>query len=137
MLGDLDSLQGFQNSNSNLNDFFNFDAQNNALLERQTVTTNPANANVTDSYAYDVLYPFPAVADSIRVVLTNVVGNFIVGETVAATTSGSTGVVKSWDSTGNILVVSNPTAYFVIPERVTGASSGAIGDVQSSTNVYV
>jgi hypothetical protein len=119
------------------NDFFNFDAQNNALLERQTVTTNPTNANVTDSYTYDVLYPFPAVADSIRVVLTNVVGDFIVGETVAATTSGSTGVVKSWDSTGNILVISNPTAYFVIPERVTGASSGAIGDVQSSTNVYV
>ena len=30
------------------NDFFNFDAQNNALLERQTVTTNPTSANVTD-----------------------------------------------------------------------------------------
>jgi len=119
------------------NDFFDFDAQNNNLLERQTVSTNPTTANITDTFTYDVLYPFPAVADNLRLVLTGNAGDYIVGETVAATTSGSTATVKSWDTTGKILVVENPTAYFVLTERVTGATSGAIGDVQSSTNVYV
>ena len=119
------------------NDFFDFDAQNNNLLERQTVTTNPTSANVTDTYTYDVLYPFPAVAENIRIVIDNNIGDYIVGETVTGAISGSTGVVKSWDNGGNILVVELPSAYFSIGENLVGTNSGATGSVQSATNVYI
>ena len=119
------------------NDFFDFDAQNNNLLERQTVTTNPTNANVTDTYTYNVLYPFPAVAENIRIVLDNNIGDYTVGETVTGATSGSTGTVKTWDTGGKILVVDLPSAYFSIGENLVGATSGAAGNVQSATNVYV
>jgi hypothetical protein len=119
------------------NDFFDFDAQNNNLLERQTVTTNPTSANVTDTYTYDVLYPFPAVAENIRTVINNNIGDYIVGETVTGAISGSTGVVKSWDNGGNILVVELPSAYFSIGENLVGTNSGATGSVQSATNVYI
>lgn len=119
------------------NDFFDFDAQNNNLLERQTVTTNPTTANVTDTYTYDVLYPFPAVAENIRTVIDNNIGNYIVGETVTGAISGSTGIVKSWDDGGKILVVELPSAYFSIDENLVGTNSGAVGNVQSATNVYI
>ena len=120
-----------------VSDFFDFDAGNNELLQRQQVTTDPTNANRTDTFDYAVTYPFPTVADNFRIIIVNQVGNFTVGETVTGTNSGATAVVKSWDDGGNILVVENPTAYFETDERITGATSSAIGDIQSSTNVYV
>ncbi|MAG19780.1 MAG: hypothetical protein CMB98_06860 [Flavobacteriaceae bacterium] len=120
-----------------VSDFFDFDKGNEGLLERQQVTTNPATANVTDTFTYAVTYPFPAVADNLRLVLINNAANYNVGETVAGTNTGATATVKSWDSGGKILLVANPTAYFEIGERVTGATSGALGDIQTSTNVYV
>ena len=120
-----------------VSDFFDFDKGNQGLLERQQVTTNPATANITDTFTYAVTYPFPAVADNLRLVLINNAANFNVGETVSGTNSGATAVVKSWDAGGKILLVENPTLYFEIGERVTGATSGALGDIQTSTNVYV
>lgn len=120
-----------------VSDFFDFDKGNQGLLERQQVTTNPATANVTDTFTYAVTYPFPAVADNLRMVLINNAANFNVGETVSGANSGATAVVKSWDTGGKILLVENPTLYFEIGERVTGATSGALGDIQTSTNVYV
>ena len=120
-----------------VSDFFDFDKGNEGLLERQKVTTNPATANITDTFTYAVTYPFPAVADNLRLVLINNSANYNVGETVAGTNTGATATVKSWDSGGKILLVANPTAYFEIGERVTGATSGALGDIQTSTNVYV
>ena len=120
-----------------VSDFFDFDKGNEGLLERQQVTTNPATANITDTFTYAVTYPFPAVADNLRLVLINNAANYNVGETVAGTNTGATATVKSWDSGGKILLVANPTAYFEIGERVTGATSGALGDIQASTNVYV
>ena len=120
-----------------VSDFFDFDKGNQGLLERQQVTTNPANANITDTFGYAVTYPFPAVADNFRIVLTGNAGNYTVGETVTGQNSGSTATVKSWDSGGSILLVENPTAYFEVGERVTGATSSAVGDIQTSTNVYV
>tara|TARA_A200000113_G_scaffold225508_1_gene246594 strand:+ start:781 stop:1770 length:990 start_codon:yes stop_codon:yes gene_type:complete len=120
-----------------VSDFFDFDKGNEGLLERQQVTTNPTTANITDTFTYAVTYPFPAVADNFRIVVTSNVGNYTVGETVTGQNSGSTATVKSWDSGGNILLVENPTAYFEVGERVTGATSSAIGDIQTSTNVYV
>ena len=120
-----------------VSDFFDFDKGNEGLLERQQVTTNPATANITDTFTYAVTYPFPAVADNLRLVLINNSANYNVGETVAGTNTGATATVKSWDSGGKILLVANPTAYFEIGERVTGATSGALGDIQTSTNVYV
>ena len=119
------------------NDFFDFDAQNNNLLERQTVSTNPTTANITDSFTYDVLYPFPAVAENIRIVLDNSINNWTVGEIATGAISGSTGTVKTWDSGGKILVVELPSAYFSIGENLVGATSAAAGNVQSATNVYV
>ena len=89
------------------------------------------------SVTFAVTYPFPAVADNLRLVLINNAANYNVGETVAGTNTGATATVKSWDSGGKILLVANPTAYFEIGERVTGATSGALGDIQASTNVYV
>tara|TARA_B100001287_G_C22606700_1_gene493073 strand:+ start:149 stop:1138 length:990 start_codon:yes stop_codon:yes gene_type:complete len=120
-----------------VSDFFDFDKGNQGLLERQQVTTNPATANITDTFTYAVTYPFPAVADNLRLVIINNAANFNVGETVSGTNSGATAVVKSWDAGGKILLVENPTLYFEIGERVTGATSGALGDIQTSTNVYV
>ena len=120
-----------------VSDFFDFDKGNQGLLERQQVTTNPATANITDTFTYAVTYPFPAVADNLRLVIINNAANFNVGETVSGTNSGATAVVKSWDTGGKILLVENPTLYFEIGERVTGATSGALGDIQTSTNVYV
>ena len=120
-----------------VSDFFDFDKGNEGLLESQQVTTNPATANITDTFTYAVTYPFPAVADNLRLVLINNSANYNVGETVAGTNTGATATVKSWDSGGKILLVANPTAYFEIGERVTGATSGALGDIQTSTNVYV
>ena len=120
-----------------VSDFFDFDKGNEGLLERQQVTTNPATANITDTFTYAVTYPFPAVADNLLLVLINNSANYNVGETVAGTNTGATATVKSWDSGGKILLVANPTAYFEIGERVTGATSGALGDIQTSTNVYV
>jgi hypothetical protein len=120
-----------------VSDFFDFDAGNNELLQRQQVTTDPTSANITDTFDYAVTYPFPAVADNFRIVIENQVGNFSAGETVTGQNSGATAVVVSWDDGGNILVVENPTAYFEIGERLTGATSTALGDIQTSTNVYV
>lgn len=120
-----------------VSDFFDFDKGNEGLLERQQVTTNPTTANITDTFTYAVTYPFPAVADNLRLVLINSNANFTVGETVSGTNTGATATVKSWDSGGKILLVANPTLYFEIGERVTGATSGALGDIQTSTNVYV
>ncbi len=120
-----------------VSDFFDFDKGNEGLLERQQVTTNPATANMTDTFTYAVTYPFPAVADNLRLVLINNNANYTVGETIAGTNTGATATVKSWDTGGKILLVDNPTAYFEIGERVTGATSGALGDIQTSTNVYV
>ena len=120
-----------------VSDFFDFDKGNEGLLERQQVTTNPTTANITDTFTYAVTYPFPAVADCLRLALINSSANFTVGETVSGTNTGATGTVKSWDSGGKILLVANPTLYFEIGERVTGATSGALGDIQTSTNVYV
>ena len=49
-----------------VSDFFDFDKGNEGLLERQQVTTNPTNANITDTFTYAVTYPFPAVADNFK-----------------------------------------------------------------------
>ena len=62
-----------------VSDFFDFDKGNEGLLERQQVTTNPATANITDTFTYAVTYPFPAVADNLRLVLINNSANYNVG----------------------------------------------------------
>ena len=77
------------------------------------------------------------MAENIRIVLDNSIGNWTVGEIATGAISGSTGTVKTWDSGGKILVVELPSAYFSIGENLVGASSGASGNVQSATNVYV
>ena len=119
------------------NDFFDFTSPNTDLMERQTVTTNPTTANVTDTFTYNVGYTTPTVADNFRIVLNNDVGNFSVGETISGSTSGSTATVVTWDPGGKILLVSNPSAYFAIGETITGTSSSALGNAVTVTTVWV
>lgn len=119
------------------NDFFDFDLENEKLLQRQTVTTDPTTADRGSNYDYTIQYGIPSVADNFRMTLTGVTGNFNTGETINGQVSGASAEVVSWDSGGSILLVENPTAYFDLNESIQGASSSAIATVDTLTNVYV
>ena len=52
-------------------------------------------------------------------------GDFIFNEIVTGSTSGTTGRVRVWNSTTNLLEVSNVTGSFVVGEDIVGSDSGA------------
>jgi len=52
-------------------------------------------------------------------------GTFIFNEVVTGSISSTTARVRDWDSTTNVLQVSNITGEFVIGDVITGADSGA------------
>ena len=52
-------------------------------------------------------------------------GDFIFNELVTGSSSGTTGRVRTWNSTTNILEVSNITGTFVVGENIVGSTSGA------------
>jgi len=52
-------------------------------------------------------------------------GNFTFNELVTGSSSGTTGRVRTWNSTTNILEVSNITGTFVVGENIVGSTSGA------------
>jgi len=52
-------------------------------------------------------------------------GDFIFNEIVTGSSSGTTGRVRTWNSTTNILEVSNITGTFVVGENIVGSTSGA------------
>ena len=53
-------------------------------------------------------------------------GTFQVGETVTASTTGTTAEVKSWDDTTRIMQVINRTGTFATGEAITGNTSSAV-----------
>lgn len=53
------------------------------------------------------------------------VGNFVFNETVTGSQSGSTGIVKSWNSITNVLELSNINGDFIRGETLIGAASSA------------
>ncbi len=52
-------------------------------------------------------------------------GDFIFNEVVTGSTSGTTARVKSWNSTTNLLDVSNVNGSFRVGENIVGSESGA------------
>ena len=52
-------------------------------------------------------------------------GNFTFNELVTGSSSGTTGRVRTWNPTTNILEVSNITGTFVVGENIVGSTSGA------------
>jgi len=52
-------------------------------------------------------------------------GNFTFNELVTGSSSGTTGRVRTWNPTKNILEVSNITGTFVVGENIVGSTSGA------------
>ena len=52
-------------------------------------------------------------------------GDFIFNELVTGSSSGTTGRVRTWNPTTNILEVSNITGTFVVGENIVGSTSGA------------
>ena len=52
-------------------------------------------------------------------------GNFIPTETITGSTSGVTGIVKTWNSVTNVLTYSNVSGDFVAGETITGSESSA------------
>ena len=52
-------------------------------------------------------------------------GDFMFNEIVTGSTSGTTGRVRVWNSTTNLLEVSNVTGSFVVGEDIVGSDSGA------------
>ena len=52
-------------------------------------------------------------------------GDFIPTETITGSTSGVTGIVKTWNSVTNILTYSNVSGDFVAGETITGSESSA------------
>ena len=52
-------------------------------------------------------------------------GDFIFNELVTGSSSGTTGRVRTWNSTTNILEVSNITGTFAVGENIVGSTSGA------------
>jgi hypothetical protein len=57
--------------------------------------------------------------------LLNSFGNFVFNETVVGSQSGVTARVKSWNSTTNVLKVSNITGSFILGENIVGTASSA------------
>jgi len=55
----------------------------------------------------------------------NSFGNFIFNETVTGSQSGTTGIVKSWNSISNVLQVSNTNGDFILGENIVGSASSA------------
>lgn len=53
------------------------------------------------------------------------IGNFVFNELVTGSQSGVTARVKSWDSTTNILQVSQVTGQFIAGENIVGSASSA------------
>lgn len=53
------------------------------------------------------------------------VGDFVFNETVTGSQSGSTGIVKSWNSITNVLELSNINGDFIRGETLVGAASSA------------
>lgn len=59
-------------------------------------------------------------------------GNFIVGETITGSTSGTTAIARSWNTpTDTILMVETPVTGGFIMETITGGTSGAAANVNS------
>ena len=52
-------------------------------------------------------------------------GSFVINETITGSQSNTTARVRSWDSTTNILQISNYTGEFIIGENIIGSESGA------------
>ena len=52
-------------------------------------------------------------------------GNYIFNEIVTGSTSGTTGRVRTWDSSTNVMEVSSVTGSFTLGETLVGQSSGA------------
>ena len=52
-------------------------------------------------------------------------GDFIPTETITGSTSGVTGIVKTWNSVTNVLTYSNVSGDFVAGETITGSESSA------------
>ena len=57
-------------------------------------------------------------------------GDFIFNETVTGGTSSATARVRTWNSTTNILEVSNVVGSFIVSETLTGSSSGSTHDLR-------
>jgi hypothetical protein len=84
-----------------------------------TITAiNITNAGLGYSVAPTILINNPGVGSSSY-------GNFVFNETITGSTSGVTAKVRSWNSTTNVLEISNITGTFVSGERVIGSESSA------------
>jgi hypothetical protein len=60
-------------------------------------------------------------------------GEFIFNEIVTGSVSGTTGRVRTWNSTTNILEVGNVNGEFTITENIVGSTSGASHGLLSSS----
>ena len=120
-----------------ISDFFHFDLDRK-MIERQTVTTNPAAANPGDTYTEVVTYTMPSLSDAFRfeLISLSVDGSFAVGETVTGLTSGASATVTKWTTTGLILEVENPTQYFDLGEQIQGSIGGSTATINTSENLY-
>ena len=60
-------------------------------------------------------------------------GDFVFNEIVTGSVSGTTGRVKTWNSTTNALEVGNVNGEFSIGENIVGSTSGATHGLLSAS----
>jgi hypothetical protein len=74
------------------------------------------NAGLGYSVAPSIVIGNPSMSSS---------GSFTFNETVTGSLSGTTAIVRTWNSSTNILEVSNVSGQFTIGENIVGAASSA------------
>lgn len=117
------------------------DQDTNALIEKITTTTDPANAGPNDSFTAVNTYSFPDVPEFQQIELaTSATATFTVGETVTGSIGGATSQVVTQTGTTastTTLKLQNLDANYIIGDVVTGGTSGAFGTVTKVTDLIV
>ena len=117
------------------------DQDTNALIEKITTTTDPANAGPNDSFTAVNTYSFPDVPEFQQIELaTSNTATFTVGETVTGSIGGATSQVVTQTGTSNTattLKLQNLDANYIIGDVVTGGTSGAFGTVTKVTDLIL
>ena len=122
-----------------ISDFVDIDT--NAIIEKITTTTNPSNAQPTDTFTVTNTYSFPDVPTFQQLTLaTPNTATFTVGETISGSITGSTSqLVTQTNTTQTVTTIKlqNLDSNYIVGDVVTGGTSGAFGTVTSVTDLAV
>lgn len=109
------------------------DTDDQSLTQRQTVITNPINANPDDNYTVDVINTLGNVPDELILTVADSTG-FKQGDVIVGTTSLSSGLIVG--ITGNDLRVLRPEAIFTVGELITVVGEAVSSTITAQSEVY-